>query len=422
MRPSLFLVAIGAFFSRGATPALAAQPSFNASGPEAALFGADQDYPVGDRDTWGTPAFAVGSYSHFDRIFPTHLVARAAAPSSWRRSPQEPAIHYLFHGRTGTIDTYLAHFPVMGFLLLRDDTILVERYQYGRRDSDRFTSNSMAKSVMALLVGVAIAEGKIRSVEDRAARYIPRLQGSLYGEASLRTLLQMSSGINFDYPTTAGLPSADSRNLLQGEFKPNSDLAAQLAGYDRRVAPPGEKFHYSGGDSLTVGIALRRAVGVSLAEYLSAKIWQPIGAEADASWVVDTSGQEYTFYGFNAALRDYGRLGRLMAHDGAWGGRQILPRQWMIDATANQSADRQVMPGAATPYYGYGYQIWILPGARRMFVLRGTDSQYVFVDPRSKLVLVQTAVRSEAPNAENGRSETLALWLALVKQLGDGAI
>jgi CubicO group peptidase (beta-lactamase class C family) len=278
----------------------------------------------------------------------------------------------------------------------------------------------MAKSVMALLFGVAIAEGRIGSVEDHAARYIPRMQGSLYGETSLRTLLQMSSGIDFDYTTPGGPTSVDSRILLKGAFMPHSDLAGQLAGSNRRVAPPGTKFHYSGGDCLTAGIALRRAVGVSLADYLSAKIWQPIGAEADATWAIDTAGQEYTFYGFNATLRDYARLGRLMAQDGAWEGRQIIPKQWMIDATTLRSTDQQVMPGAATPYYGYGYQIWILPGARRMFVLRGSDSQYVYVDPQSKLVFVQTAVRSEAPNAENGLSETLAFWLGLVKQLGDG--
>ena len=107
-----------------------------------------------------------------------------------------------------------------------------------------------------------------------------------------------------------------------------------------------------------------------------------------------------------------------MAHDGAWNGRQLVPRRWMIEATTVAGRDHQVMPGVATPYYGYGYQFWVLPGTRRMFVLRGTDSQYIFVDPQSKLVLVQAAVRSEAPNAENGLSETLALWLALVKQLG----
>ena len=205
MRFVHFLAAIGTLLSLGAVSARAGQPRFDSSGPEAALFGAAQHYPVGDRDSWGNPGYSVGSYTHFERIFPTHRVERAAAPSPWRRSAHEPQIHYLFRGRTGTVDTYLAHFPATGLLLLQDDTILIERYQYGRNDSDRFTSNSMAKSIMALLVGIAVKEGRIRSIDDHAARYIPRMQGSLYGETSLRTLLQMSSGIDFDYLTPAGV-------------------------------------------------------------------------------------------------------------------------------------------------------------------------------------------------------------------------
>jgi CubicO group peptidase (beta-lactamase class C family) len=396
----------------------AASPAFNPSGPEPALFGADQHYPVGNRSTWEQPANLIGSYSHLDQIFPTHRVRHGAGVSGFRRALAEPDLHYSFGGRQGTVDSYLAHFPATGLLLLQGDTILVERYQYGRKASDRFMAQSMTKSVLALLVGVAIGEGRIRSVEDRAEQYVPQLRGSLYGGTALRTLLQMSSGVDFDPVTSQGAPNPDSARLKAGLFQPGSDLAAELAKCNRRAAPPGTRFSYSSGDNETVAIALHRAVQRTLADYLSEKIWQPMGAEADATWLTDTSDQEYTFYGFSATLRDYARLGRLLANDGSFAGKQLIPRQWLIDATTNHPGDQQLMPGAATPYYGYGYQIWILPGSRRMFVLRGALSQYVFVDPASRLVLVQTAVRSEAPNAVNGKSETLALWLAAVKQLG----
>jgi len=396
----------------------AAQPRFNPSGPEAEAFGAAKHYPVGDRNTWGKTPYLVGSFSHYDTIFPSNRVAHAAVPWNFRRAETEPEIHYDFGGKSRTLDEYLAHFPVTGILLLQGDTILLERYQYGRTDADRFTSASMAKSVMALLVGIATGEGRIRSIEDHASRYIPELKGTLYGETPLHALLQMSSGIEFESRVNGVKGSANTQRLIDGMFTPGADPIALLAACNRRAFPPGKHFDYSPGDNETTGIMLRRATGKSLSDYLSEKLWQPIGAEADATWWVDTSGQEFPSSGFNAVLRDYARLGRLLAYDGAWNGRQIVPKSFLIEATTNRPEDRQVAPGVATPYYGYGYQIWIFPGKERMFVLRGTNSQYVFVDPRSKLVLVQAAVRSEGPDSENGKSECMALWLAMVQQFG----
>lgn len=395
-------------------------PVFLPTGPDAAAFGAEQGYPVGSPDTWREPTHRVGSHSRFDTLFPTNRVTRAASPWNFQRATAEPDIRYEFGGRTRSLDEYLAHFPVTGLLLLQGDTLLLERYQYGREDTHRFASQSMAKSIMALLAGVALGEGRIRSLDDPVSAHVPALQGTLYGGTPLRLLLQMSSGIAFDEKDPARPPNADTQRLWDGQFSPGANPVAVLADCRVRAAAPGTRFHYSSGDSEAAGIVLRHATGATLSAYLSEKIWQPIGAEADATWAADTSGQEYPFYGFNAVLRDYARLGRLLAHDGNWNGRQIVPRQFLIDATTIRPEDRHLLPGAATPYYGYGYQIWIFPGDRRMFVLRGAYSQYVFVDPASKLVLVQTAVRSEGPDSENGKSECMALWLGIVRQLGGG--
>jgi CubicO group peptidase (beta-lactamase class C family) len=120
-------------------------------------------------------------------------------------------------------------------------------------------------------------------------------------------------------------------------------------------------------------------------------------------------------FGFNAVLRDYARLGRLLAHDGAWEGKQIVPAQWMIDATTVRGSDAYLLPGRATKKFGYGYLSWLFPGERRQFAFIGYKGQYVCVDPASKLVMVQTAV--EAPNASEN-DEAWALWSSLVDQLG----
>jgi CubicO group peptidase (beta-lactamase class C family) len=152
---------------------------------------------------------------------------------------------------------------------------------------------------------------------------------------------------------------------------------------------------------------------------LEEKIWQPMGAEADATWLVDRAGQESTFCCLNAVLRDYARLGLLLAHDGNWRGRQIIPAASVMEATTVRVDQPHLQPGVATPSFGYGYQMWILPGDRRMFMLWGTRGQRIYVDPNSKLVMVNTAAHKlpldRAPLREMG-----ALWTAVVRQIGGG--
>jgi CubicO group peptidase (beta-lactamase class C family) len=170
----------------------ASGPRFVETGPDAEEQGASRGYPLGDRSTFFRMPFLVGSQSHLDQILEGRLVRRAAAPSPLARAPAEPALRYEYEGRSLTLDDYLARHPATGLLVARDDTIFVERYQYARTDRHRFTSWSMAKTVTAMLIGIALAEGRIRSVDDHAATYVPELGGTEYGRTSLRHLLQMS--------------------------------------------------------------------------------------------------------------------------------------------------------------------------------------------------------------------------------------
>jgi CubicO group peptidase (beta-lactamase class C family) len=188
-----------------------------------------------------------------------------------------------------------------------------------------------------------------------------------------------------------------------------------VARFNTRAAPPGTKWHYASAETEVLGLVLRAAIGKPITDYLGEKIWQQIGTEADASWIIDGTGQEATFCCFNAVLRDYARLGRLLAHDGAWEGRQLIPRQWLLDATTVRPTDGYLAPRVARPFFGYGYQVWIFPGEQRRFALLGLQRQMILVDPASKLVMVHTAVRQK-PSDSN--AETIALWLAILEQLG----
>ncbi len=355
----------------------------------------------------------VGTFSHFDRIWPYYLVAKAPTPAPLRRAAQEISLDFQYRGARDTLRDYLAHTPVTGLLLARDDTILFEHYQYGRTDQDRLTSQSMAKTIVAMLIGIAISEGHIHSVDDLAERYVPELAGTAFGGTSLRALLHMASGVAFreDYVDT----TADNFKLSRVLFTQSGQNAAHaVAMFNTRAVLPDTKFNYGGVQTEVLGLVLTRAVGMPAAAYLQSRIWQPMGAEADATWTIDTGAQEVAYCCFNAVLRDWARLGLLLAHDGALGGRQIIPRAWLTDATT-VSLDSPFAPGHATRYFGYGYQLWLFPGPRRQFAFLGIHGQSIYVDPKSHLVMVQTAAQV-APTGS--RAEAIALWEALVQRDG----
>ena len=398
----------------GASPGPAA-PRFTARGFDAEAYGAADGYPLGNRSTFFRVPYLVGSHSHLDEIFEGRVVRRAAKASTLARAATPAAVEYTFQSTTHTLDDYLARHPTTGLLIARDDTILVERYQYGRNDRQRLTSWSMAKTLTSMLVGIALAEGRIRSVDDPAERYVPALTGTEYGRTSLRHLLQMSSGVKFveQYTGNDDVTELSRRSFVQ--LKPGGIEAVRP--FNEREAPAGTRFSYASVETQVLGLVLRAATGRPVAAYLEEKIWQPIGAEADATWLVDDTGQESTYCCLNAVLRDWARVGLLLAHDGRWRGRQLIPAEWLQAATTVRDDQPHLRPRVATRYYGYGYQVWIFPGERRMFALLGVRGQSIFVDPTSRLVMVHTAVRRQPAN-DPGNVEAGALWAGIVRTLG----
>jgi CubicO group peptidase (beta-lactamase class C family) len=271
----------------------------------------------------------------------------------------------------------------------------------------------MAKTVTAMLIGIALAEGRIRSVDDHAATYVPELAGTEYGRTSLRHLLQMSSGVRF---VEEYRPGDDVSRLAADTFLLRGPGgAAAVTSFNERAAPSGTRFHYASVETQVLGLVLTKAVGRSVVEYLREKIWEPIGAEADATWLIDRAGQEVTFCCLNAVLRDYARLGLLLARDGSWRGRQIIPAAWVQEATTVRADQPHLRPRTATPFFGYGYQTWIFPGDRRMFALLGVRGQAIYIDPASRLVMVHTAVRKQP--VDPGVVETGFLWGAVRRAL-----
>lgn len=404
------LVLLAALLTAPCAAHAQALPVFNPSGPNAEAYGSADGFPAGYPQTQRT---LVGNFSHYDSVSRTRPVARAATPAPFDRAPGEIQLHYTYRGETHDIADYLSRHPTTGLLILKDNVILSEHYQYGRTDTDRFMSQSMAKTVASMLVGIALSEGKIKSLDDPAATYATGLAGSEIGITPLRALLHMSSGISFHevydgHDDSAALNAAIWSRTGEG-------AAAAARRFNVREAPPDTLWHYKGLDTETIGLVLKEATGQTLSDYLSEKIWKRIGTESDAAWAIDAHGQEPAFCCLNITLRDWGRLGKLLAHDGNWNGEQIIPRDYVIAATTPEAPF--LRPGAEAGYYGYGRQVWLLPGTRRQFVLIGIHGQMLYVDPISKLVLVHTAVRP-TPTRDPMAPELGALWSGLVAQEG----
>ena len=391
-----------------------AQILVSSTGPDAEQYGAAGGFPVGGRSNYFQAPFLVGSLSHMDEIFEGRLIKRAVAPSALGRSPAEPAVRYDYRGESLDLDQYLARNPATGLLIARDDTILVERYQYARNERHRFTSFSMGKTVTSLLIGIAVAEGRIRSVDEPASAYVPVLVGTEYGRTPIRHLLQMSSGVRFleEYSGRDDI----TKLAIDTFWLRGPGGAAAVTQFNDRIAPSGTRFSYASAETQVLGLVLTQAVRRPVGAYLQEKIWQPLGAEADATWLVDRAGQESTFCCLNAVLRDYARLGLLLAHEGSWRGRQIIPAAWIREATTVRPEQPYLAPRAATRFFGYGYQTWIFPDAPGTFALLGVRGQVIYVDQARRLVMVHTAVR-KLPVDPAG-AETVALWRGVVRDLG----
>jgi len=389
----------------------AAGPVFSPSGPKADFYGAAENYPIRDASLGFVPGnplqpkYRVGAFSHYAELFPTSRIKRATTPWQFKR-----ALAGLTNPFRERVNDYLSRQPVTGLLIAKNDQILFEHYQYGRTDRDLLLSQSMAKSIAGLLIGMAVGDGAIKSVDDTAETYVPDLKGTEYGATPLRALLHMSSGVDFGEERDQGR-DLDRLWIDMVRGAGSKGTIASITQFNRRIAPPGTRFYYASIEPDVLGLVLHYALNKSASDYLREKIWEPIGSEADAKWLIDAEGFEVAHHGFNAVLRDYARLGRLLAHDGAWEGKQIIPAQWMLEATTTRPSDAYLAPGRTGPQsFGYGYLMWLLPGTRRQFTPIGFYGQRILVDPASKLVMVQTALDN---NDEVGR-----LWSEVVKTFG----
>ncbi len=278
------------------------------------------------------------------------------------------------------VDQYMAGQRAAGLVIIQDGKVRFERYGLGFDAAGRWTSFSVAKSFTSTLVGAAIQDGHIKSLDDKVSQYIPDLRGSAYDDVSVRQLLMMSSGVrwNEDYED----PKADVAQFNNAKPEPGMDATVSYLRKLPRAHPPGTVWHYNTGETNLVGVLVSSAVKKPLAQYLQEKIWQPAGMEAPATWLLGQTGHEIAGCCIQAATRDFARFGLFVLANGNAGGKQIVPTDWFSMATVKQK-------DIGEPGHGYGFQWWTYDDGS--FAAQGIFGQGIFIDPKRKLVIASNA-------------------------------
>jgi CubicO group peptidase (beta-lactamase class C family) len=380
---------------------LAALASFAATAaPDEDLLGKAEGYPVqrfGPDFSLFREEYKIGTFSQMDQVLWPRRIASGGTPSPLPAATAPlPPITYTFEGKRYTLDDFLARQRITGLLVIKDGRVLLERYQYDRHAAHRLASFSMAKTVTGMLVGLALRDGRIASLDDPAQKYAPQLKDSAWGPVTIRNLLRMSSGVRWSDKAAPGLDSDVARLTAESYYQRGRGGASAVTWVKQSDHPQGTYFNYNSAETFVLGVVLREALGQDLATYFAEKVWKPIGAEGDASWLIDRSGLEAANCCINARLRDYARLGMLLAQDGVWDGQEVLPREFVLDATDPARQPDYLQPRKATSYFGYGYQTWIYPYRTRTFEARGLFGQQLIVQPSSGFVMVITSALQTA--------------------------
>jgi CubicO group peptidase (beta-lactamase class C family) len=349
-----------------------------------AAWAADPPLPPGGIAalTW-TPEQQLIGYKVMEKINPHHVIKRGAHVRALPKAAIEIAPTWTWKGRTWDVASYMTAMRTSGVLVLKDGRIVLERYALGRGPADRWTSFSVAKSVTSTLVGAAIADGKIKSLDAQVTDYIPELKGSAYEGVTIRQLLTMTSGVkwNEDYAD----PKSDVAQAGQTILEPGVDPIVSYMRRLPRADPPGAKFVYKTGETDLAGILVSNAVGKPLADYLSEKIWAPYGMEQDGVWLDDPAGRQHGGCCISMTLRDYARFGQFILDGGKVGGRAVLPAGWVADASAMHVTFPHPAGAAAEDgERGYGYFWWLLDDG---FAAEGVFGQQVFIYPQERLVI-----------------------------------
>jgi CubicO group peptidase (beta-lactamase class C family) len=330
----------------------------------------------------------VGDY--LDNL-PHRPLTASSAPSRFETVPEEAGVAEVVESAFGAddLDAFLTETETQSLVVIKDDTIVLERYANGWQRDSMVTSFSVAKSFVSTLVGIAIEAGAIGGLDDPITIYLPELaeRDARFGQVTIRHLLMMSSGLAYEEDGWFVFNGDDPLTTYHPDQRRLALTSTRIAG------PPGETFSYNKYHPQLLGLILERTTGMSVTEWTQARLWDPLGMEFDGAWTLDSeaAGFEKMEAGLNARAIDFAKLGRLFLHEGEWDGTRIVSPAWVATATGVDPADRaQGVYGGRT----YGLMWWGVarPSGPPDFYAAGDHGQYIYVSPQHRVVIVRTGV------------------------------
>ncbi|MGY8985128.1 MAG: serine hydrolase domain-containing protein [Sphingomonadales bacterium] len=336
------------------------------------------------------------NFRNMETLLPHVLIKPSTNPFQYSVNITPINLTYEFNGEVRSVPDFLERTESSSLLIIKNKEIIFENYLNGADQSSLHTSWSVAKSFISTLIGIALDGGLISSVEDKVSKYLPELENSAYGSASIKDVLQMSSGVDFteSYGATGGntaLAISSVQIMLNKAWILGISLDNQLSGFGK-FEDPGERFYYRSSDTHVLSAIIRRVYEEPLEDILFKKIWQPLGMEYEANW--STAARiPIGFCCLNTTSRDFAKLGSLYLNNGFWNGNKIVSETWINQATAPSSQHTE--PENIGGHRGYGYQWWVPRNYDGEFFANGIWGQVIWVSKKHNVVIVRTATDPE---------------------------
>lgn len=355
------------------------------------------------------------TFQHMDKLFASRTVE--AGDDVWEL-PTEPASfdgEFMIAGKTLSFEEALEATSTNALVVVKDGKIVHESYRNGSDAQTRFLTFSVAKSYVSTLIGLALADGAIKSLDDKVTDYLPQMKGTGYDGPTIRDLLRMRSGVEwlevYQFGSDTQLTQVHDNSLVAYRYR-WCDYAAN----ESKSSPntPGAVFNYATLDTSVLGCILEAAVGKTGSAYMSEKLWKPAGMESDAYWIMDgpdSVGREFFGAGLNATARDHARFGLMFLNGGMANGRQVLSAEWVAEATI---PDEGYEPTAEGEPLGYQYQWWTFAGSDAYSAI-GLHHQFIYIDPTNEMVIVKASHTAEPVGRD---AENLELFRQITERLG----
>ena len=330
----------------------------------------------------------VYNFLNMDKIFPTREIKASKNPKPLKRNTKTLPETFFFEGEEKNLQECLDYFWSDGMIVLHKNEMVYENYWLGNNENKRHISWSVAKSFISALVGIAYEEGLIDSLDDPVTKYLNDFKETGYDGVTIKDILQMSSGVLFneDYADYDSDINRFGRAVATGTSM--RDFSKTLT----REREPGTYMHYVSINTQVLGFLLQEVTNKSISQYLYDKIWNPLGMEDSAYFILDDVKDEFALGGLNATLRDYAKFGLLYLQNGRWNDNQIISKQWIEDSHSTDGI--HLVPGereTSSNPWGYGYQWWVPGFPDTDYTASGVYNQYIYIDPLSEIVIAKTS-------------------------------